>query len=907
MSLRRSLYVGLAAATATLAAAAPFDPALIEDFGQFPYLWKSSRNVTLDRLSIAAGDPLALPGQGAVEQVLSVTGPQRVTIELSKRLCDGHFGLAQVTLLGTPTFDVRDANPHTITLGRAYALPFGHGHLKDVDRDGDLDLKLYFLRRDACADDDVAFNGRTYDGRWFTAGGAEAYVVRPFAASEDWSATDGLRFWYYGRNTGDTLALQLRDNRAPDPGPSGWRLVWKDEFGGPAGRPPDPEHWTHEIGDGTAQGIPGWGNNELEYYTSDLANAQTDGRGHLAITAAKADGSLSCYYGACQYTSARLISRDKVEVGPGRIDVRVKVPAGAGLWPAFWALGSNIGEVGWPASGEIDIMEHVGRNPSEIFGSIHGPGYSGGSGISGLYDLGAPASERYRVFSIVWQRDRIDWYVDGVLYHSASPADLAGKPWVFNNPFFLITNVAVGGNLGGPVGDDVVFPRRMLIDYVRVYQATDTAERFEASFTDDFSGWQQLTLPFDTFVRSAHQPHGAPDDGLTLTEVWGYGWRLPNNGVATNPLLFDKVSLVQPSSVVVANTNDSGSGSLRQALAAVAGGGSISFAPGLAGSTITFSSGPLWVSGKTVTIDALAAPGLVLNGGGSDRLLIVDPGASATLRHLTLTNGFGWDLAGGILNNGTLNLDHVVVTGNSVGASVNDFWKGGGGIYTGGGSTLRLIDSTVSNNQTTLVDGGGIYAFLNSTVQIENSTISGNSAGNVGGGMRMLGSGSIVNSTLSGNTAVAWYGSALFHTDGTLGIVNSTLTGNVAPPPTDAAVFVGTFTAASATLTLSNNILGDNGGPGCFVGPFGAGTVTLASGGTNLFTDATCNPAATDLEVGGTGLEPLFANGGPTLTHAPGVGSAAIDAANAATCPATDQRGVARPQGAGCDIGSVEQ
>jgi len=906
MSLRRSLYVGLAAATATLAAAAPFDPALIEDFGQFPYLWKSSRNVTLDRLSIAAGDPLALPGQGAVEQVLSVTGPQRVTIELSKRLCDGHFGLAQVTLLGTPTFDVRDANPHTITLGRAYALPFGHGHLKDVDRDGDLDLKLHFLRRDACADDDVAFNGRTYDGRWFTAGGAEAYVVRPFAASEDWSATDGLRFWYYGRNTGDTLALQLRDNRTPDPGPSGWRLLWKDEFSGPAGRPPDPEHWTHEIGDGTAQGIPGWGNNELEYYTSDLANAQTDGRGHLAITAAKADGSLSCYYGACQYTSARLISRDKVEVGPGRIDVRVKVPAGAGLWPAFWALGSNIGEVGWPASGEIDIMEHVGRNPSEIFGSIHGPGYSGGSGISGLYDLGAPASERYRVFSIVWQRDRIDWYIDGVLYHSASPADLAGKPWVFNNPFFLITNVAVGGNLGGPVGDDVVFPRQMLIDYVRVYQATDTAERFEASFTDDFSGWEQLTLPFDTFVRSAHQPHGAPDDGLTLTEVWGYGWRLPNNGVATNPLLFDKVSLVQPSSVVVANTNDSGSGSLRQALAAVAGGGSISFAPGLAGSTITFSSGPLWVSGKTVTIDALAAPGLVLNGGGSDRLLIVDPGASATLRHLTLTNGFGWDLAGGILNNGTLNLDHVVVTGNSVGASVNDFWKGGGGIYTGGGSTLRLIDSTVSNNQTTLVDGGGIYAFLNSTVQIENSTISGNSAGNVGGGMRMLGSGSIVNSTLSGNTAVAWYGSALFHTDGTLGIVNSTLTGNVAPLWADAAVFVGTFTPASATLTLSNTILGDNGGPGCLV-LFGAGTVTLASGGTNLFTDATCNPAATDLVVGGTGLEPLFANGGPTLTHAPGVGSAAIDAANAATCPATDQRGVARPQGAGCDIGSVEQ
>ncbi len=904
MSLRRLLSVGLVLVATTFAAAASFDAALIEDFEQFPYLWKSTRNVALGQLEIAAGDPLALPGQGPVEHVLSVTAPLRVGIEISKNLCKGDHGLAQVILLGTPTFDVRAADPGSITFGHARALPFARGHLKDFDRDGDLDLKLFFPCHDCSGD--ASFNGRTHDGRWFTAGGARAYAIRPFAASADWSASDGLRFWYYGRGSGDKLDLVLRDNRAPDPGPEHWRLVWHDEFDGRVGRPPDPEHWTPEVGDGTAQGIPGWGNNELEYYTNAPANAHTDGRGHLAVRVAKADGSLSCYYGPCEYTSARLISQHKVEVGPGRIDVRVKVPAGAGLWPAFWALGSNIGEVGWPASGEIDIMEHVGKNPSEIFGSIHGPGYSGANGISGLYDLGEPASSRYRVFSIQWRRDRIDWYIDGVLYHSASPADLAGKQWVFNNPFFLIMNVAVGGYLGGPVGGDVVFPKEMLVDYVRVYQAPDTAERFEAAFVDDLSGWREVSIPWDAFVRSAHQPPGAPDDGLTLSEVWGYGLRLPEGGVVANPLLLDKVRLIRPSSVVVVNGNDSGAGSLRKAVAAVADGGSITFNPALAGSTIALSSGPIWVSGKTVNIDAAAAPGLVLNGGGADRVLIVDPGATARLRHLVLTNGFGWDLAGGILNNGSLLLDHVVVTGNSVGASANDWWKGGGGIYTGGGSSLRLVDSTVSSNQTTLVDGGGIYAFQNSTVQIENSTISGNTAGNVGGGLRMLGSGSIIDSTISGNTAVAWYGGALFHTDGVLGIVNSTLTANVSPPFADAAVFVGTFTDASATLTLANTIVGGNVGTGCFIAPFGPGTVILGSSGHNLFTDATCNPVASDLVEVVAGLGPLAANGGPTLTHAPSVGSPAVDAADSATCPATDQRGVARPQGLGCDVGSVE-
>jgi beta-glucanase (GH16 family) len=923
MFFRRLPFAVFALSLSALVLAAPFDASLIEDFDQFPWLWKASPNVTLDNPAIAAGDPLALPGQGAVEHVLSATGPQRVAIEMPRHFCRSRFEIVPVVLLTTNTFNAANADPRTITLGNAHALRFEHRFhnpprpLIDVDRDGDRDLVLFFqcgdtgLPRDP---DVVPFNGQTFDGKWFSAGGANASFVRSFAASTDWSTSDGLRFWYYGRNTGDTLDVQLLDNRAPDPGPSGWRLVWNDEFSGPAGQLPNPKHWTPEIGDGTAQGIPGWGNNELEYYTGNAENASTDGRGHLAINLRKADGSLSCWYGPCQYTSARLISQYKAEAGHGRIEARVKVPAGAGLWPAFWALGSNIGQVGWPTCGEIDMMEFVGKNPTQVSGTLHGPGYSGGGGISKTYDLGTPVSDAYHIFALEWQADRLDWSIDGVVFHSVTRADLAGKQWVFDKPFFIIMNLAVGGNLGGPVGDDVTFPKSLLIDYVRVFQARDTAERFEASFTDNFSGWQEVALPWGSFGRSARQPLGAPDDGLTLSEVWGYGVRMPDNGLSAGPVLMDKVHLIKPAAVVVKNLNDSGSGSLRNAADAVADGGSITFNPSLAGGTVALSSGPLWITGKSLTIDGAAAPGLTVSGSNRDRVLIVDPGATVSMSHLTLANGWAWDLAGGVLNNGNLNLNEVVVANNVVNASAGDWWKGGGGIYTGGGSILNVANSTISGNQTAFVsggsgslDGGGLYVFQNATLHIDSSTLNGNTSANVGGGIRMLGTGTIVNSTLSGNTSVGWYGSAVFHTDGSLGITNSTITGNVAPPWAPAALFVGTFTPANATLTLTNNIVANNQDIGCFPGYFGPGTVILASGGHNLSTDATCYPAASDVVVGDAGLLPLADNGGPTLTHALQPSSPAIDAADPALCPSTDQRGVARPQGAGCDIGSVEQ
>jgi beta-glucanase (GH16 family) len=686
-------------------------------------------------------------------------------------------------------------------------------------------------------------------------------------------------------------------------------VTWSDEFNGASGAAIDGSKWNFDVGGG------GFGNSELQYYTNSTNNVRQDGQGHLAITARKENpAGYQCWYGSCQYTSGRILTSGKFTQRYGRFEASIKVPRGQGIWPAFWMLGDNLGSVGWPQSGEIDIMEFVGRVPNEIFGTIHGPGYSGGASFGDTYDFGVPVSDSFHTFAIEWQPDRIDWFVDGILYHSATPASVAPNQWAFNHPFYLILNLAVGGNFGGPVDPNVVFPRAMLVDYVRVYQGPDTAERFETSFIDDTPGWKEVSLPFSGFTRSAWQPKGAPDDGLTLSQVWGYGLVLPPAGLTSGSLLLDEVRLIQPLELMVTNTNQSGPGSLSRAVEIIGNGGTIRFAAALAGQTIVVAPGrPFIVNGKSVTIDAAAAPGLVLSGTGAERVFIVEGGSTATLRHLVIANGFGFDLAGGILNNGTVNLERSVVTGNAVGASANDFWKGGGGIYSGQNSTLNVIDSTVSNNRTTLVDGGGIYAFFNSAVRIENSTVSGNVAGNVGGGIRMLGNATIVNSTLSGNTSSAWFGGALFHTDGVANLVNSTVTANLAPAPANAALFVGTFTAANATLNVTNSIVAENAdldgnpGTGCFVAPFGSGVVTLTSGGANVFTDPTCAPVASDQVASAAGVAPLAANGGPTLTHALNPGSPALDAANPASCPATDQRGVARPQGAGCDAGSVEQ
>lgn len=235
------------------------------------------------------------------------------------------------------------------------------------------------------------------------------------------------------------------------------QLVWQDEFN--VDGAPDNTLWSYDIGTGNN----GWGNNELQYYTSRPENIVVE-NGMLKITAKR-----ELYLGS-GYTSAKIVTKGKFEKKYGRFEARIKLPWGRGLWPAFWMLGSNIDQVSWPQCGEIDIMEYLGNRPTSIFGTVHGPGYSGGASISKTYTLPNNRFDNdFHVFGIEWGENYINYYVDDVLYNQITPDDVPGE-WVFNDSFYMILNMAVGGNLPGSPNSDTVFPQEMLVDYVRVYQ-----------------------------------------------------------------------------------------------------------------------------------------------------------------------------------------------------------------------------------------------------------------------------------------------------------------------------------------------------------------------------------------------------------------------------------------------------
>lgn len=247
-----------------------------------------------------------------------------------------------------------------------------------------------------------------------------------------------------------------------------WELVWSDEFDAEAGTPINDEFWTCEIGG------HGWGNNQLEYDTDRVENVSHDGEGNLVITAIEEnlEGS-DCWYGDCEYTSARCNTMDKAEFTYGKIEARLRVPAGQGIWPAFWMLGADFPEVGWPNSGEIDIMEYIGREPMTTYGTVHGPGYSGAQGIGAARQFDSEVAADYHIFGIEWEPNVIRWYVDGELFHTVTPETLVGREWVFNHPFFLIINVAVGGHWPGNPDETIEFPQQMILDWVRVYQRAE--------------------------------------------------------------------------------------------------------------------------------------------------------------------------------------------------------------------------------------------------------------------------------------------------------------------------------------------------------------------------------------------------------------------------------------------------
>jgi len=260
--------------------------------------------------------------------------------------------------------------------------------------------------------------------------------------------------------------------KANDTGPGttpSWTLVWSDEFDGPAGASFDRAKWAADTGGG------GWGNQERELYTTRAENIAQDGNGNLVITAAAEPANTTdpCWYGTCRYTSARIKTKGLFSQAYGRFEARIRIPRGQGMWPAFWMLGDNIDAVGWPRSGEIDIMENIGREPAIVHGTMHGPGYSGASGIGGPYSLtrGAFADDFHR-YAVEWVPGRITWFVDDQSYFQTTPSSLpAGTSWVYDHPFFLLLNLAVGGAWPNDPDATTVFPQQMIVDYVRVYKA----------------------------------------------------------------------------------------------------------------------------------------------------------------------------------------------------------------------------------------------------------------------------------------------------------------------------------------------------------------------------------------------------------------------------------------------------
>ncbi|MGA5699588.1 ricin-type beta-trefoil lectin domain protein [Peterkaempfera bronchialis] len=243
-------------------------------------------------------------------------------------------------------------------------------------------------------------------------------------------------------------------------------LTWSDEFDGPAGSAPNQAKWRNETGGS------GNGNNELQYYTAGAANAALDGQGHLVITARKENpGGYNCWYGSCQYTSARLNTASTFTQAYGRFEARIKIPRGKGIWPAFWMMGNDIGSVGWPNNGEIDVMENIGSEPGTVHGSLHGPGYSGGNPLTGGYTLpgGRALADDFHTYSVDWAPGSISFAIDGQVYETRTPADAGGNRWVFDHQFFLILNLAVGGSWPGSPDGSTSFPQQMTVDYVRAY------------------------------------------------------------------------------------------------------------------------------------------------------------------------------------------------------------------------------------------------------------------------------------------------------------------------------------------------------------------------------------------------------------------------------------------------------
>ena len=268
------------------------------------------------------------------------------------------------------------------------------------------------------------------------------------------------------------LFLQCKQTKKVIPSKEKLQLVWADEFDQDG--LPNLNNWSYDIG--TACNQPagcGWGNNELQYYTQNRPENAKVRDGKLIITAIK-----ESYKEDRSYTSARLVSKNKGDWKYGKIEIRAKLPAGKGTWPAIWMLSTDWSYGGWPESGEIDIMEHVGYEPDSIYGTIHTKAYNHLNGTQKGGVLYTPKSEQqFQTYILDWKEDQMDWYIDGEKYFTFKNDNTDSTAWPFDQKFHMILNLAVGGNWGGRHGiDESIWPQQMEVDYVRIYQDQTIAD-----------------------------------------------------------------------------------------------------------------------------------------------------------------------------------------------------------------------------------------------------------------------------------------------------------------------------------------------------------------------------------------------------------------------------------------------
>jgi beta-glucanase (GH16 family) len=321
---------------------------------------------------------------------------------------------------------------------------YGKGYQIQVSNDASTWTTIYSTTSGDGGVDDLTVSG---SGRY----------VRMYGTARGTSYGYSLwEFEVYG--TGGSPVPTPSPTRTPTP--HDYVLVWSDEFNGST---IDTSNWSFETG------CTGWGNAEWENYTagdnSFITYDSQAGSNVLVIEARQTTG------GQCGYTSSRMTTSGKREFTYGRFEARLKLPQTQGIWPAFWLLGNNIGSVGWPTCGELDIMEHIGTEPTLTHGAMHGPGYSGATPFSGTFNLGEVVNANYHVYAIEWTADAVRWYVDNNLFYTVTRSQVQQYGnWVFDHPFFIILNVAVGGSWPGYPDATSVFPQRMYVDYVRVYQ-----------------------------------------------------------------------------------------------------------------------------------------------------------------------------------------------------------------------------------------------------------------------------------------------------------------------------------------------------------------------------------------------------------------------------------------------------